>query len=61
MNKFPRPVLIHLLFLTCSFSAFAQTKPRQPAVIAYYAGRPTLIDSFDVGKLTHIIFSFGHL
>ncbi|MCW3119543.1 MAG: Chitinase, partial [Chitinophagaceae bacterium] len=44
-----------------SFTAFAQTKPGRPAVIAYYAGNPALIDSFNVSKLTHIIFSFGHL
>jgi len=30
-------------------------------VIAYYSGRPTQIDSFEVEKLTHIIFSFCHL
>ena len=31
------------------------------AVIGYYAGRNTDIDSFATEKLTHIIFSFGHL
>jgi chitinase len=31
------------------------------AVIAYYSGNSTGIDSFAVEKLTHIIFSFGHL
>jgi Chitinase len=31
------------------------------AVIAYYAGRTTMIDSFEVEKLTHLIFSFCHL
>ena len=31
------------------------------AVIGYYAGRNTAIDSFATEKLTHIIFSFGHL
>lgn len=31
------------------------------AVIAYYAGRTTMVDSFEVEKLTHIIFSFCHL
>lgn len=30
-------------------------------VIAYYAGRSTLIDSFETGKLTQIIYSFAHL
>ena len=31
------------------------------AVIGYYSGNSRLIDSFQVEKLTHIIFSFGHL
>ena len=31
------------------------------AVIAYYTGNTTIIDSFPVEKLTHIIFSFCHL
>jgi chitinase len=31
------------------------------AVIGYYAGRNTAIDSFETEKLTHIIFSFCHL
>ena len=44
----------------CSIICFAQQ--REPfAVIAYYAGRPTEIDSFQIEKLTHIIFSFCHL
>ena len=31
------------------------------AVIGYYAGRSTAIDSFPTRELTHIIFSFCHL
>lgn len=31
------------------------------AVIAYYAGPPERLDSFEVEKLTHLIFCFGHL
>ncbi len=31
------------------------------AVIGYYAGRPTAVDSFPTEKLTHVIFSFCHL
>ncbi len=30
-------------------------------IIAYYAGPPDLIDSFDYQNITHLIFSFGHL
>jgi chitinase len=32
-----------------------------PAVIGYYAGRNSAIDSFEIEKLTHVIFSFCHL
>lgn len=35
--------------------------PPHPAVIGYYAGRNTALDSFATEKLTHIIFSFCHL
>jgi len=31
------------------------------SVIGYYAGSPTMVDSFPVEKLTHIIYSFCHL
>lgn len=51
------------LFTVFSFNCAAQknTALQKFAVIAYYAGRTTLIDSFEVEKLTHIIFSFCHL
>jgi chitinase len=40
----------------------AQDGQRKPLdVIAYYAGRSTMVDSFPIEKLTHIIFSFCHL
>ncbi|MBS1564568.1 MAG: glycoside hydrolase, partial [Bacteroidetes bacterium] len=40
----------------------APGKPVPFAVIGYYAGRTTMLDSFDVSnKLTHLIFSFCHL
>ena len=54
-----------ILFLLCfiNFISNAQknTGPKDFAVIAYYAGRTTMIDSFEVEKLTHLIFSFCHL
>ncbi|HMH20454.1 MAG TPA: glycoside hydrolase family 18 protein [Puia sp.] len=37
------------------------SRAQGPAVIGYYAGRNSAIDSFEVEKLTHIIFSFCHL
>lgn len=35
--------------------------PIRTAVIGYYAGRSTALDSFATDKLTHIIYSFCHL
>ena len=35
--------------------------PAPFAVIGYFSGRTTMIDSFQVEKLTHLIFSFCHL
>ncbi|MEP6748471.1 MAG: glycosyl hydrolase family 18 protein [Bacteroidota bacterium] len=56
---------IILLLLICTFSlgAFSQQKNEKKdfAVIAYYAGRTSMIDSFEVEKLTHLIFCFCHL
>lgn len=51
------------LFTVFSFYCSAQKNTAQKnfAVIAYYAGRTSMIDSFEVEKLTHIIFSFCHL
>lgn len=36
-------------------------KKNEIAVIGYFAGNATLLDSFPVQKLTHLIFSFCHL
>jgi chitinase len=57
-----RITFLLLLSMIC-LNSFAQ-KPydkKNFAVIAYYAGRTSMIDSFEVEKLTHIIFCFGHL
>ncbi len=54
-----------LLLFTCviSLHALSQKKNEKKdfAVIAYYAGRTSMIDSFEVEKLTHLIFCFCHL
>lgn len=42
-------------------AAQSTTASRKTAVIGYYAGRNTAIDSFPIEKLTHIVFSFCHL
>lgn len=49
-------------FLAILFCLFASAGAQQPfSVFGYYAGRPTMIDSFPVEKLTHLSFSFTHL
>jgi chitinase len=51
-------------FLLLTFLIISRTVLSQPGkinVIAYFTGRPTQLDSFDAKKITHIIFSFGHL
>lgn len=53
-----------ILLITFSFSgqsAFSQSKKNPFVVIAYYIGNGEDISRFDVGKLTHIIYSFLHL
>ncbi|HEY5408053.1 MAG TPA: glycoside hydrolase family 18 protein [Ginsengibacter sp.] len=53
---------ILLFSLATSFCNAQKEKDKNDiAVIAYYAGRTSLIDSFQVEKLTHLIFSFCHL
>ncbi|MEO8763109.1 MAG: glycoside hydrolase family 18 protein [Ginsengibacter sp.] len=55
------PVLI--LFTCIASTIFAQNNNSNKnfAVIGYYSGRTAMIDSFDIEKLTHLIFSFCHL
>ena len=54
-----------LLFIFFAFTKFCVAQQNEDkkdvAVIAYYAGRTSMIDSFQVEKLTHLIFSFCHL
>src|ERR1700722_15622069 len=53
-------LFIALAILTHSSNAQSK-KAKNLAVIGYYAGSNTAIDSFPTGKLTHIIYSFCHL
>ena len=59
--KYYRLLSTSIAFFYLGYNVNAQAKPAGPAVIAYYAGSPTLIDSFNISQVTHIIFSFGHL
>jgi len=55
-----RPLL--LLFFISVFSVCSAQQNRQKInVIGYYAGSPTMVDSFQMEQLTHLIFSFCHL
>ncbi|MEP6712656.1 MAG: glycoside hydrolase family 18 protein, partial [Ferruginibacter sp.] len=57
-----RIFIIALLSLLYGTIVVAQKKDsRDIAMIAYYTGNNTMIDSFPVEKLTHIIYSFAHL
>jgi chitinase len=64
MKKFD---LNHLLFflitllITMSCTRSGQTDNDEFLIMAYYMGNETAIDEYDVGGLTHIIFSFCHL
>ncbi|MEO5594969.1 MAG: glycoside hydrolase family 18 protein [Chitinophagaceae bacterium] len=56
-------ILLSVFFSIISLHTVAQktNSKKSIAVIAYYAGRSTMIDSFEVEKLTHLIFCFCHL
>src|SRR5882724_11792337 len=58
-----RAAILLNIVLMLSFAGRAQSPPAPAsfAVIGYFAGRTTMIDSFEVEKLTHLIFSFCHL
>lgn len=48
-------LLVFITNLSCAQS------PKEFAVIAYYSGGPSQVDSLPAEKLTHIIYSFCHL
>ncbi|RBQ10367.1 glycoside hydrolase [Pedobacter miscanthi] len=51
-------VIILLSILSIQLKAQKTVKPN---VIAYYSGHNSVIDSFPIEKLSHLIYSFGHL
>lgn len=53
--------LLFLVVLTSYLVSAQSSNARHLAVIGYYAGRATDVDSFPTEKLTHVIFSFCHL
>lgn len=58
--KAMKKILMTVLIVVLSLSLHAQ-KNKNFAVLAYYTGDDKQIDSFEVEKLTHIIYSFCHL
>lgn len=53
-------VLAVILLCILALPAFSQTE-NKIRVLSYYSGPPAPLDSFDVKKMTHIIFCFGRL
>ena len=60
LTRVKKMVVALLVTTIMILPAFAQQK-NDIAVIGYFAGRATALDSFPVQKLTHLIFSFCHL
>lgn len=54
-------VWLMLVLVAASTSSLRAQQNNDLDVIAYYAGRASAIDSFAVGQLNQIIFSFGRL
>ncbi|WP_346237847.1 glycoside hydrolase family 18 protein [Niabella insulamsoli] len=54
-------ILCFIFLLVFEKGGKAQTKQQPFRVIAYYAADTQAIDQFEVGQLTHIIYSFCHL
>jgi chitinase len=57
----PRPFILVFFFILLSFNSSLAQKNKGISVIGYFVGRTTALDSFPVGKMTHLIFSFCHL
>lgn len=55
-----KPLLLSLLFSCSLLLSFAQKK-NDLKIIAYYAGDSVQINKYPIEKLSHLIFSFGHL
>jgi chitinase len=52
--------VIAVAFIIC-LCQHSSAQKKELCVIGYFAGRVTALDSFPVGDLTHLIFSFCHL
>lgn len=62
LNRFSVKKILFQSFTVIFLSLHCLSQPKNDiAVIGYFAGRASALDSFPVQKLTHIIFSFCHL
>lgn len=59
LQKYLLPLSFILFLVLNVHSASAQNK--ELAVVAYYSGSPDNLEKYEIEKLTHIIFCFGHL
>lgn len=56
------PLLLFLAFSGCGPEKPAAKAPEEQfRVVGYYCGTSIPVDSFEIEKLTHLIFCFGHL
>jgi len=61
MIRIKRPVLWAVAILALSSTTGIAQQRQDFSVIAYYTGNDQVINRYPVDKLSHIIFSFGHL
>lgn len=59
-NKIKSALLI-IICIFCFGQRLLAQKTGKPNVIAYYTGNGTVIDSFPIEKISHLIYSFAHL
>ncbi len=53
--------LLFFFIITLFLGHDSTAQKRELSIIGYYAGPAYMLDSFPVQRLTHLIFSFGHL
>ncbi len=61
LSNFKARVIIILFLTTNFFLKLTAQSYSDFRIVGYYSGPTNLVDSFETSKLTHIIFSFGHL
>ena len=59
--RFKKIFITTILLVIATINASSQDVSREMVVAAYYTGDGTNINTYSIGKLTHIIYSFLHL